>query len=219
MLRILGGEHQNGYRPVLFFLSSGLLTLGILQHILRHHFEKPYILIWLWATAPFILATLPGLKIDGFALPFRPIFFWRYLINASVPLAMVMVHTSQKLNKVLFALIIATIVVLSAAIDVLNFGRYPYTFRQVYQQKVSADIKDDDKLVTVLPSFAEVLYYRNRFGLKNELIILPEGIVTFSGKCLLDAYAENGVVKIDDDIEGRYFELTPGQNLEIKNDK
>ena len=227
-LRILGGEHQNIFRPILFFLSLGLLTLGILQHILRHtstgsvvkpHFEKPYLLIWVWAIVPFVLASLPGLKIAEVSLPFRPIFFWRYLINASVPLVMVMVHTSQKLNKMVFALIISTIVVLSAAIDVLNLGRYPYTFRQVYQQKVLPEINDGDKLVTVLPSFAEVLYYRNRFSLENELVVLPEGIVTFSGKSLLDAYVENGVVKISDKIDGRYFEMTPGQNLEIKNDK
>ena len=219
LLRILGGEHSNAFRPWLFGLSTFLLLAGIIQHALRHHFEKPYLLIWLWATIPFILASLPGLKIDGVNLPFRPIFFWRYLINASVPLAMVLIHTSQKFPKVFFYAAVAVLIFLSIAIDVATFKRFPYTFRQVYEQKIVGDIRDNDKIVTVLPSFAEVLYYRNRFGFENELIVLPEGIVTFSGKSLLDAYVENGVVKISDKIDGRYFEMTPGQNLEIKNDK
>src|SRR3989304_694918 len=96
LLWILGGEHQNTVRPWLFGLSVGLLLIGILQHILRHKFEKPYLLTWLWAVVPFILASLPGLAIDGIKLPFRSIFFWRYLIGSSVPLAIVMVHTAQK---------------------------------------------------------------------------------------------------------------------------
>lgn len=209
-LRILGGEQSNVFRPWLFGLSAVLLTVGVIQHALRKHFEKPYLLIWLWATVPFVLASLPGLKIDGFSLPFRPIFFWRYLINASVPLAMVMVHSSQKLRQPLFAAIVAVVIVLSAIIDILSFGRYPYTFRQVYQEKVLPQISNDDKLVTVLPSFAEVYYYRSRFGLDNELLVLPEGIVTFSGKSLLDAYVANGVVMIGERPAGRYFEMRPG---------
>jgi len=215
LLRILGGEQQNMFRPYLFGLSVVLIIIGIIQHVARLHFEKPYILIWLWAVIPFILATLPGFKIDGFQVPFRPIFFWRYLINASVPLSLVIIHTAQKFPKYVFTILIVFIIVLSISIDFLTISGYPYTFRQVYQEKILKDIKLQDKLVTVLPSFAEVLYYRNRFGLKNELIVLPEGLVQFSGKSLLDAYALNGKVKIDEVSEGRFFELRPGPSIVI----
>ena len=75
ILRIFGGEFKNAFRPFLFSLSVALLVIGLIQHALRHKFEKPYLLIWLWATVPFILASLPGLAIDGLKLPFRPIFF------------------------------------------------------------------------------------------------------------------------------------------------
>jgi uncharacterized membrane protein len=214
ILRILGGEDQSIFRLFLFWLSILLLLVGIIQHALRHKFEKSYLLIWLWAIIPFVLATLPGLTIDGVKLPFRPIFFWRYLIGASVPLAMVMVHASQRLPKYLFAISVATVIILSLMIDTLTFSEYPYSFRQVYAQDILPKIKSDDKLVTVLPSFAEVLYYRNRFDLKNELIILPEGLVQFSGKSLLDAYVANGVVKIDEAPAGRYFELRPGPSVQ-----
>ena len=213
ILRILGGEQQNAVRPALFGLSALLILVGIAGHILRRHFEKPYLLIWLWAIVPFILATLPGLKIDHVKLPFRSIFFWRYLIGSAVPLSMVIVHSSEKLPKYLFAISTAAVILLSISIDAMTIVRNPYTFRQIYQNEILPKISSEDKIVTVLPSFAEVTYYRNRFGLKNDLIVLPEGLVQFSGKSLLDAYVENGQVLIDQAPEKDYFELRPGPSL------
>jgi len=218
-------EQQEKIAPVVWgmlFAAAGLFSLiGYLADLL-----VPFIalvinycvvfLIWLWATVPFILASLPGLAIDGLKLPFRPIFFWRYLIGAAVPLAIVMVHTSEKLPKYLFVISIAAIIALSIIIDALTFSRYPYTFRQAYQQKILPKISSQDKIVTVLPSFAEVAYYRQRFGIKNDLIVLPEGLVQFSGKSLLDAYVENQIVTIDEAPSGNYFELRPGPSLVIR---
>lgn len=210
LLRILGGEHKNIFRPFLFGLSVSLITIGIIQHVLRHKFEKPYLLIWLWATIPFVLATLPGFKAGDFSVPFRPIFFWRYLINASIPLSLVLVHTAQRLGKYFYISITVAIIGLALAIDFLTFSRYTYGFKQVYEEQIVGKV-GNEPIVTVLPSFAEVLYYRNRLGLKNDLIVLPEGLVQFSGKSLLDAYVANGVVKIDDPPNGTaYFELRPG---------
>ena len=216
LLRILGGEEKNLIRPWLFSLSLILLTIGLIQHALRHKFEKPYLLVWLWAVVPFILATLPGLRLDGVKFPFRPIFFWRYLIGSSIPLSLVMVHTSQKFPKYLMWTAVGLLLVLSVAVDLLTLARFPYGFKQVYANDVLPKIKPGDKIVTVLPSFAEVLYYRNRFGLKNDLIVLDEGLVQFSGKSLLDAYVTNGAVTIDQAPEGRYFELRPGPTIETK---
>ena len=223
LLRILGGEQKNLLRPWLFGLSIILLAVGIVQHALRdpsrssgQRFEKPYLLIWLWAVVPFILATLPGFKFDGIHLPFRPIFFWRYLIGSSIPLSMVMVHSAQKFPKYLMWGSVGILLLLSLVIDFWTFASYPYGFKQVYANQVIPQIRQDDKIVTVLPSFAEVLYYRNRNQLGNDLIILPEGLVQFSGKSLLDAYVSNEVVKIADVPEGRYFEMRPGPNLEVR---
>lgn len=214
LLRILGGETKNNYRPYLFWTSVILLVVGIGQHVWQRKFEKPYLLIWLWAIVPFVLATLPGLKIDGFKLPFRPIFFWRYLIGSAVPLSMVIVHSAQKLQKYLFVTFISVVIALSVAIDFLVFGQYPFGFKQVYQQKIVENINPEDKIVTVLPSFAEVMYYRNRNNLENDLVVLPEGLVQYSGKSLLDAYAENGKVVIENAPASGYFELRPGPNVQ-----
>lgn len=212
--RILAGEHDNFFKPVLFRVSAVLLVIGILQHILRHKFEKPYLLIWLWAVVPFVLASLPGLKItEDFKLPFRPIFFWRYLVGSAVPLSMVIVHAAQKFRPPFFKLSIAAIVVLSVVIDGLTFVRSPYTFREVYDEEVLSAISPSDKIVTILPSFAEVYYYKSRNGLENEFLVLNQGLVQSSGKSLLDAYVANGRVKVVDSVSGSYFEFRPGQKI------
>ncbi|MBI3283110.1 glycosyltransferase family 39 protein [Candidatus Curtissbacteria bacterium] len=214
ILRILGGEAQNIARPILFWLTIGLVVIGLVQHIRQKSFERPYILIWLWATVPFILATLPGFRFGEVQFPFRPIFFWRYLIGAAVPLSMVTIHAAQKLPANLFKVTVAAIFALSLSIDYLTLIRYPATFKQIYERDIVGKIGPDDEIVTVLPSFAETLYYRNRFGLENEIIVLPEGLVQFSGKSLLDAYVENGVVTIGEAPESGYFELLPGPSIE-----
>lgn len=222
-LRILGGEQENkafgfSLRNILFSISTLLLTIGIVQHALRHKFERPYLLIWLWAIVPFVLATLPGLQVGGFKFPFRSIFFWRYLIGSSIPLSMVMVHAAQKFPKHITIAVVGTILVLSAWIDVINFSESPYSFREEYRNKVLGKINSDDDIVTILPSFAEVLYYRNRNRLGNDLVVLDEGLVQFSGKSLLDAYSENGTVKIGNSDKSNYeLRREDGQIMTIVN--
>ncbi|MEK7581423.1 MAG: glycosyltransferase family 39 protein [Patescibacteria group bacterium] len=221
LLRILGGEQKNdvlnifSLRDTLFWLSISLLGLGVVQHILRHKFEKPYLLIWLWAVVPFILATLPGLQVDGFKFPFRPIFFWRYLIGSSIPLSMVIVHAGLKLPKQMALVLIGAIILLSAIVDVRTFSSSPYSFREEYQNKVLEQIETSDDIVTILPSFAEVIYYKDRNGLSNNLIVSPEGLVQSSGKSLLDTYVENGKVTLGES-KGANFELRRDDNGQIK---
>ena len=219
--RILGGEAQSIWRTILFSLSLILLFGGLLGHILKKptssnpRFEKTYLLIWLWAIIPFILASLPGLSVFGFKFPFRSIFFWRYLIGASIPLSMVMVHGAQKAPKQIFITSLAILILFSAVIDLQTFSKHPYSFREAYQEKILPQILPDDKIVTFLPSFAEVLYYRNRNTLINDLIVSPEGLVQFSGKSLLDAYSANGIVTIDVAPKTRYFNTDQGQKVDL----
>lgn len=216
ILRILGGEQPNALQIWLYRLSVVLIIVGLLQHLRQRSFERPYILIWLWAVVPFVLASLPGLVVDGVKLPFRTIFYWRYLIGAAVPLSLVVVHASQKLPAVLLKTSIAAVIVLSLVVDYWSLLRYPTTFKQAFERDVVSQIMPEDKIVTVLPSFAEVLYYRDRFGLGNEMVILPEGLVQYSGKSLLDAYVENGVVTIAEAPDSGYFELRAGPSVVVK---
>lgn len=214
--RILGGESQSIWRTILFSISIILLLVSVIQHLVHKKFEKPYLLVWLWAIVPFILASLPGLKIDGVRFPFRPIFFWRYLIGASIPLSMIVVQASQKLPEKLFRISVGFILILSLVIDYLTFASQPRGFREQYSENVVSKIKSSDTIVTVLPSFAEVIYYKERNNLTNKLVVLPEGLVQFSGKSLLDTYVLDGKVTLSDDIGGKVFLMTPGPTTEIK---
>lgn len=209
LLRILAGEHENAFRNWLFSLSLTLIVAGLILHFRKKSFEKPYFLIWLLVVVPFVLASLPGLRLGDFQLPFRPIFFWRYLIICAVPFSVLIVYGSQRLGKSFFSFVALGLVIgLSCTIDVLTWQRFPVTFKQIYQDKIVDQIKAEDKIITVLPSFAEVMYYRNYYGLKNDIIVLPEGLVQFSGKSLLDAYVFNGVVTVENRPSTvRYFEL------------
>lgn len=218
--RILGGEYQSIWRTLLFSLSLILLVLGIVQYALGNHsegspsristrskpkFEKSYLMIWLWVIAPFLLASLPGLQVGGLRLPFRSIFFWRYLIGSAIPFSVLLMYGAQKLPKQLMVAAIVLLVSLSAVIDLSVFGNSPYSFREAFSQNLVGKIKPTDKIVTTLPSFAEVLYYRNVNNIKNDLIVLPEGLVQFSGKSLLDTYAGNKVVSIADEPKSGHF--------------
>lgn len=214
--RIFGGEKDNYYQLYLYRFSVLLCLVGFLQHVWKRAFEKPYLLIWLWAIVPFVLATLPGLQIDGFKVPFRPIFFWRYLIPAAVPLSIILAYATVKLPRYLYLIPIVIVIATATFIDYNTFFSSPTNFKQAYFEKVMPNIRPSDKIVTTLPSFAEVFYYRNRNGLKNDFIVLPEGLVQYSGKSLLDAYVAGGVVKIADHPKGRYWQLTPGPSVELR---
>lgn len=214
--RILGGESQSIWRTVLFSLSLMLLVVGIFQHLVKKRFEKPYLMVWLWAIVPFALASLPGLSVGGLKLPFRPIFFWRYLIGASVPLSMAIVLASQNLPRQAFKVAIAAVIILSVLIDGFTFASQPRGFREEYQDKVIGKIASHDTIVTVLPSFAEVAYYRDRYNLTNKLVVLPEGLVQSSGKSLLDTYVLNGSVTLSGKIGTKAYLMTPGPTVEIK---
>ena len=200
---------------MLFVFSLVVLMVGIFYHIKKRKFEKPYLLIWLWAIAPFVLATLPGLKVGSFEFPFRSIFYWRYLVGSSIPLSMIIVHGLQKMPKNIFVASMVILIALSVMIDLATFSKSPDSFREAYQVHILPKIAPSDKIVTVLPAFAEVLYYRNRNGINNDLVVLPEGLVQSSGKRLLDAYVANGKVTIDATPKTRYFNTGQGQKVEL----
>lgn len=218
--RVLVGEKVNIIQPFLLVLSLTLLGVGLfyfIRKIVRNDSPEKtvFIFMWFWVIISFILASLPGLDLGVLKLPFRPIFFWRYLIPTAVPFSILIAIAIYSLPKKLKLLSAALFIIMSVSISYLIFLQYPFTFKQVYEKNIITNINQDDKIVTVLPSFAEVLYYQQRNGLENETIVLTEGLVQFSGKSLLDAYVENGVVKIDEKPRGRYIELRPGPSVKF----
>ena len=91
------------------------------------------------------------------------------------------------------------------SINVLGVQRYPYTMREELNKAL---IEKKVKVVTVLPAFAEVMYYTKG---RVEVEVLPEGLVQFSGKSLLDAYVRQGKVKIAEAQDNQdYWLVEPG---------
>lgn len=90
--------------------------------------------------------------------------------------------------------------------DLKIFQKYPQTFRQE-KARLQEKLSSTKTLYTVLPSFAEVTYY---FGQNYQIRVLPQGLVQFSGKSLLDAYVAKGKTKITQPLSDSYFLLKPG---------
>lgn len=212
---IIGGKSPI-YRPLLFVLSAAILTVGFVQCVFKKPFEKPYLLVGLWFVVPFILAVAPGLKIGSIELPFRPIFYYRYLIPMAIPFSMLLVYISLRYLKPLLLLPLAGIIILSMVTNFVIFNRYPTTFKQAYMNEVVPSIRPGDTIVTVSGSFAEVMYYRDKNDLENKVFVLPESLKQNPDRRLLGAYVENGIVKVAEPPTGRYFELKSGPSIEVK---
>ena len=221
IFRIFAGENPSMLQYILFTSLVAILLFGLfifLTQTLRKNSSlerRTYILMWFWIVFSFVLASLPGLSIGPVDFPLRPIFFWRYLIPTVVPLSLLVAVSTYYLPKKILPVAAVLLVLTSLSLNYLTFQKYPTTFKQVYENSVLPQISGNDTIVTVLPSFAEVLYYANQNNLGNKIVVLPEGLVQYSGKSLLDAYVENGRVYVENAPVGRYFELTPGPNLKI----
>jgi len=152
-----------------------------------------------WLLVPVILPSLISL--------YRPVFFYRYLIFSVIPILMILLWGVSKIRESVAIGAGAFLLALYLSINWLNFGRYPYTMREELN-KVFEKEESGAKIVTVLPSFAEVMYYNKGRGVVQ---VKPEGVVQFSGKSLLDAFVRNGEVEIKEPEDGEaYWLVEPG---------
>lgn len=211
-LRVSGGDHVTDYqllvtRIIMVAVAVSLVSLVLKFKAKRKKFPtKPaYLFLLTWLLIPTLIPSLISLQI--------PIFFYRYLIFSSIPLLILVVDGVWKLPKKLRYLAVLAVLIPYLLINYSSFGRYPRTMReeaaQVYQTKVAGE----EPIYTVLPSFAEVMYY---VADKDEVIVLPRGLVQFSGKSLLDAYVRNGLTTISEPEPGTgYWLLEPGPNSDF----
>lgn len=87
----------------------------------------------------------------------------------------------------------------------------------------------EQPIYTYLPSFAEVYFYvqveapaegndlgRGELGTAVPVKVIPEGLVQFSGRSLLDKYVEKGLVEIKNpDADESYWHFEPGPKSEL----
>jgi hypothetical protein len=85
--------------------------------------------------------------------------------------------------------------------------------RQELTKIYSTKKPGDGPIYTVLPSFAEVMYY---VGDTDKVIVTSEGLIQFSGKSLLDSYVRSGEIVIaDPPAKQSYWMVTPGIKSEF----
>lgn len=151
-----------------------------------------------WIFVPFLIPIVVSL--------FRPIFFYRYLVFTAVPLMFLPLYWLTGRKKFsFFPMVILGIYIFTAAVSF--FSQTDQHFRPVLAQ-VHKEAKPGDVLYTVLPSFAEVVYYNNG---RLPVRVLPTGLSQASGKALLDTYVRKGYLTIEDFPKtGRYWSLEPG---------
>ncbi|MBI2010502.1 MAG: hypothetical protein HYS86_05025, partial [Candidatus Chisholmbacteria bacterium] len=139
---------------------------------------------------------------------YRPVFYYRYLIFSSIPILLIVFWGLSWLPKWLFWGAGGFLLALYLSINLLSLQRYPQTMREELL-RIKKEMGDQDyQLVTLLPAFAEVMFYKNG---QRPLTVLPEGIVQFSGKSLLDAFVRKGEVRIAEAPSNEtYWLVEPG---------
>ncbi|HEX7017981.1 MAG TPA: glycosyltransferase family 39 protein [Patescibacteria group bacterium] len=159
-----------------------------------------YRFLLLWLVVPTLIPTLISF--------FVPVFFYRYLIFSSVPLLLLTVDGLRTLPK--FVGVGATLVVIALYLSLTwtRFVQYPHTMRQELATIYETKQPGEGEIYTVLPSFAEVMYYA---GPTEKIIVTPEGLIQFSGKSLLDSFVRTGEVTIaEPPTDAEYWYLEPG---------
>lgn len=207
LVRVAGGDYDTPQRGVAVGTILVLLIVSLITVKWREKkYPKAYWFLWLWLVVPVVLPTLISV--------YRPVFFYRYLIFSSIPMLIISLWGLWAIKEwwAWGGGVVLAAVYLS--INVLGFQRYPYTMREEID-KVMAE--KPAKIVTVLPAFAEVMYYTKD---RVEVQVLPVGIVQFSGKSLLDAFVRVGRVKIEEpgEVES-YWLIEPGPKSSYHGEK
>lgn len=164
-----------------------------------------YLFLLCWLVVPTLIPTLISL--------WTPVFFYRYLIFSSVPLLLLTVDGIRWLPRYASIAVAILVIGLYANLTWARFLQYPHTMRQELAKIQETKKTEDGPLYTVLPSFAEVMYYAQG---SEEVRVTPEGLVQFSGKSLLDSYVRSGEVVIEEPpTDKAYWYVEPGPKSKL----
>lgn len=206
LVRVVGGDIDAPQKMFVAWVIIVLLVLSpIFLYIKRKRLPKGYIYLWMWLVVPVLVPTLISF--------YRPVFFYRYLIFSAIPILMIVVWGMQVVKGWLACGGGAFLLAFYISINMLSFGRFPHSMREEMEKVFRETPESQDfKLVTVLPSFAEVMYYNKN---RKEVQVLPLGLVQFSGKSLLDAFERQGRVRVAEVGEDEvYWLIEPGPKSE-----
>lgn len=204
--RIGGGDIVSIFQKPLAYLLAITSLLHLIYVIIKGKLTNSHKFLLTWLLVPTIIPTL-------ISLAFFPVFFYRYLIFSAIPLTILFVQALKELPLKVMFLIAAITIVMQISVDGKIFKQNPRSMRDAVKELYQIKSPGDSPIYTVLPAFAEVLYY---VGEQDQILVTPEGLVQFSGKSLLDAYVRLGIVQIVEPPAGRYYFLTPDKQVMIK---
>lgn len=205
-IRVTGGDHGTPQQMFTVFTFILLLIISLVAiKWRRKSIPKQYLFLWFWLLIPVIIPSLISL--------YRPVFFYRYLIFSSIPIVLISLWGVFNLKNWLGWGVTGFILALYLSIDLLSFSRFPYTMREEVNSVFEQIGDDQTEIYTVLPSFAETMYYA---GNRAKVSVLPLGLVQFSGKSLLDSYERQGIVEVKEAPIGKnYWLFEPGPKSEL----
>jgi uncharacterized membrane protein len=193
-------------------ITAGFIAAIIVFGIASRLVQKPtkskktkvwspfYIFLWTWLLVPTLIPTLISLH--------TPVFFYRYLIFSIVPLLMLTVDGLSRTHKYVGYLLFVGLIGCYLNLTWMRFIQYPNTMRQEIAKLYQTKQAGDGPIYTVLPSFAEVMYYA---GNSDDIRVKPEGIIQASGKSLLDSFVRSGDIIITEPPKDQpYWEVLPG---------
>lgn len=209
-IRVVAGDVDQPQRMFVVWMLLCLLVISpVLVRWRYKRWPKAYLYLWLWLMVPVVIPTI-------ISLAFKPIFFYRYLIFSNMPILLIVVWGLSAVRKSVVCGMTAFLLAFYLSINVLNFGRFPNSMREELA-KIFSDSREVKELVTVLPSFAEVMFYNRD---KLPVRVLSEGILQSSGKALLDAFERGGKVTVGEaPIDKPYWLIKPGPVSEFYEEK
>lgn len=196
--RIAGGDTTSVSQILVARVLGALLIYGFISRLISGKLSRPYLFLLTWLIVPTLLPTL-------ISIVFFPVFFYRYLIFSSLPILLLAVDAVSNINRKVAFAFLSSIALLYTIQDYGIFSKSPYSVREE-RVKVLEMVEPDSTIYTVLPSFAEVMYY---LADDYDVKVSPEGLIQFSGKSLLDAYVRLGYTEIIEPT-GNYWIIKPG---------
>ncbi len=206
---LIRGEQYTRFANELPLYFSYFLIIAAVKAFFTHKLlSKTTLLLILWFGVPFFTPVLLS--------QIRPIFFYRYLVIAAVPIMILALWWSSEVGKT------KTVSKFFLALSLIFLAVFLYTDFVAFKNRSEENFRpllkaiksqpNDSPIFTTLPSFAEVVYYNNNYyGKPLEVRVIPKGLAQASGKALLDTYIKKGYVTLaEPPINDSYWLLEPG---------
>lgn len=206
-LRVTGGDLTTVWQKPLAWIIGFSILSHLIYKVVKKNLTREHAFLLAWLLVPTLLPTILSFLLF-------PFFFYRYLIFSAIPLLILFVYFLKEFPRAFLILGVVLVLYLQLRVDWAIFNQHPRSMREATRELYQIKAPGDGPVYTVLPAFAEVMYYTAPY---DRIIVTPEGLVQFSGKSLLDAYVRLGYTTIEEPpADSSYWFLTPEKSVEFR---